>query len=95
MQPKHLPLVSQFDNRSSSTTKDAKLVNCYVDLTNKDRPRVIKRPGHDAGTLYEAGALQGLTTYLGVARLVVNNKFFKTSATSVAIDAGGLDVDFV
>jgi len=95
MEPKPIPLVTQLDNRSSSVSKDAKLVNCYADLTNKEKPRVIKRPGHNSGTLYEAGAIQGLTTYLGVARLVVNNKFFKTSSTSVAIDADGLDVDFV
>lgn len=90
----HVSLVPDMDNRSSSVSKDAKLVNGYADIIDKQKEYVVKRPGHDAGTLYEAGAIQGVTTYLDVPRLVVNNKFFYNSTTSLAVNTTGLRVDF-
>jgi len=93
-EPIHIPLVSQFENRSSSPDKDAKIVNGYAEKVG-DTAVVMKRPGYGTGDLYAAGAVQGITTYLGVSRVVIGNTFYKTPTTSAAIDAGGLDVDFV
>ena len=89
-----LPLVTPLENRTSSLAKDAKMVNAYAEPVDKTRVMMVKRPGHDAGTLYEAATVQGVVTYLGVARVVVNNKLYKTSSTSVALAADGLAVDF-
>lgn len=91
-----ISLVPQLENRSSDLTKDARMVNCYAEPVGKDRILAVKRPGYDSGVLYEAGTVQGVVTYLGVARMVVNNKFFTSPTTSkVLADAAGELVDFI
>ena len=90
-----LSLLTQFENRTSSVAKDAKLVNGYGEIESKDKVYTVKRPGYGSGVLYSAAAAQGMINYLDVVRVVVNNRFYKTSSTYVAIDAGGLRVDFV
>lgn len=91
-----ISMVTQFENRSSDTTKDAKMVNAYAEKINAQKVVAVKRPGLAAGTLYEAGAVQGVVTYLGVSRMVVNNKFYTSPTTSQNVtDAAGLRVDFV
>ncbi len=91
-----ISLTPQLENRSSSLLKDAKMVNCYVEPVGKDRVLAVTRPGFDAGVLYEAGDVQGVVTYLGVARMVVNNKFYySTTASWPVTDAAGEHVDFI
>lgn len=106
--PFQVPLITQFKNRSASVAKDAKVLNGFGEgmtleafqMRKKygtlpiETLSVIKRPGYGAGTLYEAGGTQGITSYLGVTMAVINNKFFTSSSTSIAISSGGLPVDF-
>ena len=96
MEPLHISLVPQLENRTSALTKDAKLVNAYAEEVEKGRVLMCKRPGYTVGTVYEAGqAVQGITTYLGVVRAVVNNKLYTGPATSQALAAGGELVEFI
>jgi len=89
------PLAFNLESRDATLTKDAKLVNAYAEKsTTTNTVRVIKRPGYGSGTLYEAGVGQGLVNYLGVVRVIVNNKFFKSPSVSVALDANDELVDF-
>ena len=74
--------------------KDAKMVNAYGETTKSGRVYAVKRPGIDEGTAYAVAAAQGLVTYLAVVRVVVNNKFYITSVSSVTIDADSELVDF-
>lgn len=90
-----IPVLTQFENRSSSLTKDAKLMNGYGDMDNPQKTFAVKRPGVTQDTVYVVAAAQGVHNYLNVLRVVVNNRFYKTATTYVAIDAGGLRVDFV
>jgi len=90
----HVPLLIQFENRSSSLDKDSKSINNYGEMESKEKALTIKRPGYGSGVLYEAATAQGVVNYLGVLRAVLNNKFYKTSATSVAVDTAGAVVDF-
>lgn len=57
-----LPLATTFLNRTSAVTKDAKIVNGYIEKYNEEHTAVVKRPGlsfHSAGL----GCGQGFYTY--------------------------------
>jgi len=44
-QPPRLPLVVVTSNRNESVTKDARLVNCYIEVTKEGELDIYKRPG--------------------------------------------------
>lgn len=89
-----VPLVYPLNNRDSTLDKDSKMLNTYVEKESDEIIRVIKRDGIDAGTLYEAGTAQGIVNYLGVIRVFVNNKFYKSPGVFVSVDTNGEQVDF-
>ena len=43
--PPRLPLVVVTSNRGDSVTKDARLVNCYIEITKEGEMDIYKRPG--------------------------------------------------
>lgn len=43
--PPRLPLLVETSNRASSTNVDAKLVNCYMEVSTQDQLYIYKRPG--------------------------------------------------
>lgn len=77
---KQIPLATDLHYRSSATTKDARLLNCYAEVDGRYR-RAIKRPGLDLRYSVSTGfatapldivgqALFSFTTAAGVETLV-------------------------
>ena len=61
--PKRLPLVVTPSNRDDSTTKDARLVNCYMERLETGETWVNKRPGLDEQSRPPAGNAAGRGVY--------------------------------
>src|SRR5580692_8990840 len=78
-QPKRWPLVTQPSNRSTSFTKDARLVNCYAEK-HEEGYQVEKRFGLGpvAWTL-APGLGQGIFKFFGITALASNNNFYTVS----------------
>lgn len=53
--PPRLPLVVITSNRDGTVTKDARLVNCYIEVSKEGELDIYKRPGLSAGPLVSAG----------------------------------------
>lgn len=53
--PPRLPLVVRTSNRNNSTDVDARLVNCYLEVSGEDEVFIYKRPGLDAAQLVADG----------------------------------------
>lgn len=77
--PKRLPLVAEPENRSDSTAKDARLVNCYAEKQKDGSYWLYKRPGLTLGDQPSGGAANGYGTYnwLGNVYTVFGNKLYK------------------
>lgn len=54
-QPPRLPLVVVTSNRNESVTKDARLVNCYIEVTKEGELDIYKRPGLLSASTVAAG----------------------------------------
>lgn len=87
--PTRVPLVLEPDNRDNTTNKDAKLVNCYVEMDKGGTMNLYRRPGQS-----QWGVL-GNTTGAGMGTYWWNNAVYSIKAgilyknlTQVAI---GLD----
>lgn len=53
--PPRLPLVVVTSNRNESVTKDARLVNCYIEITKEGELDIYKRPGLSVASVVAAG----------------------------------------
>jgi hypothetical protein len=88
------PLVIEPENRDDSTSKDAKLVNCYFEQINKESYWVIKRPG-TARYSQPAGAAKagaGMFNWLGDIYAIFDNKLYKngTAIAGTVDNTGGV-----
>ena len=75
--PPRIPLVVQASNRGSSVNKDAKLVNCFIEVDKDGELYIYKRPGM-AETGVSVGALAGRGTFQwqGSVYAVFGDKLF-------------------
>ena len=55
--PPRLPLVVVTSNRNESVTKDARLVNCYIEVTREGELDIYKRPGLEEADEVIAGKM--------------------------------------
>lgn len=92
--PKRLPLVITPENRSDSTAKDAKLINCYVEKQHDGEYWIFKRAGTLQSTQPSGGAATGYGMYnwLGDIYTIFGNKLYKnnTAITGTVNVAGGV-----
>ena len=77
--PKRLPLVIEPENRSDSTAKDARLVNCYVEKQRSGEVHVFKRAGTARSSQPTGGAAagRGMWNWLGDIYSVFGTKLYK------------------
>lgn len=86
--PPRLPLVVVASNRDGTVTKDARLVNCYIEVTKEGELDIYKRPGLTNYNELNAGAAgRGVYFWQGALYSIFGNKLFRNN-TEVA---SGLD----
>src|SRR5690606_14314202 len=86
--PPRLPLVVTTSNRGGSVDKDARLVNCYIEVTKEGELDIYKRPGLALASDEAAGlAGRGMYFWDGALYSVFGDKLFRNN-TEVA---NGLD----
>lgn len=87
--PKRLPLVITPENRADTTSKDARLVNCYMEKMPGDGQWIYKRAGTLRSSQPSGGTANGygMFNWLGDIYAVFGNKLYKNG---VAI-AGTVD----
>jgi hypothetical protein len=79
---------NQFQGRNSTTTKDQRLSNCYIETIERfnyqspGRVAIVKRPGIDAYTSQTIGEGRGLWEFNGSVWYVIGNILYKDSAAS-------------
>ena len=81
--PKRLPLVLEPENRDSTTAKDARLVNCYMESgPQKGDAHIFKRPGYGSSSQPSGGAANGYGVYnwLGDLYCIFGNTVYKNGA---------------
>lgn len=86
--PPRLPLVVTTSNRNESVTKDARLVNCYIEVTGENELHIYKRPGLSLADDVAPGlAGRGVYFWKGHVYSIFGDKLYK-SGTEVG---SGLD----
>ncbi len=87
-QPSRLPLVVVTSNRNESVTKDARLVNCYIEVSKEGELDIYKRPGLSSETVIAVGQLgRGAFFWKGDSYSIYGSTLYR-NGVSVAI---GLD----
>lgn len=90
--PKRLPLVVTPDNRDDSTSKDARLVNCYLEkgLSEGDY-HIYKRPGTlaQSNPPGASAAGQGSYNWQGDIYTIFGGTFYKNGISKGTVDATG------
>ena len=87
--PKRLPLVAAPGNRAEDTTKDGRLVNCYVEkLEDGSGYRVYKRPGTTRSSQPSGGAAtgRGVWNWSGNFYSLFGNTAYKGASSIGTID---------
>ena len=79
--PPRLPLVVQTGNRNGSVTKDARLVNCYVETDTAQQLWVIKRPGMAVAKTTVAAQGLGCYNWKGDVYAVFGGTLFKNGVS--------------
>jgi len=86
--PQRLPLVIEASNRSNDITKDARLVNCYVEVTTQNELYIYKRPGLTSAGLVELDATgRGAYFWQGDVYTIFGDTLYRNGASV----ATGLD----
>lgn len=76
--PPRLPLVVETSNRSGSTSFDARLVNCYVEVSNQEELYIYKRPGLAPFQITADGEIgRGLFHWKGALYSIFGNKLYR------------------
>lgn len=76
--PPRLPLVIVTSNRDGTVSKDARLVNCYIEVTKEGELDIYKRPGlSTAGVVSDGAAGRGLWFWQGALYSVFGDKLFR------------------
>lgn len=90
--PKTLPLVVRPENRGTTTTMDAKLVNCFVEKGEEEGEFfVLKRVGllHSSQPSGGAAAGEGLYNWLGDQYSIFGATFYKNGVSKGTVDSTG------
>jgi len=75
--PPRIPLIVQPANRGSTVNKDAKLVNCYIEVDKDGELFIYKRPGMaETGVAVGAAAGRGSFYWQGSVYAVFGNKLY-------------------
>jgi len=92
LEPQRLPLVVFPSNRGETTTKDARLVNGYVERVSEKDVWVYKRPGTAVYSTATAGAGSGIYNWLGNIYTIWGNTLYKDNVAIAGIvnTAGGV-----
>lgn len=86
--PPRLPLVVVTSNRDGTVSKDARLVNCYIEVTKEGELDIYKRPGIKEARVQAAGLEgRGLWYWDGALYSVFGDKLFRNNSEV----ASGLD----
>ena len=85
--PKRIPLVVVTSNRDSSTEKDARLLNGYVEKAQDGKVHVYKRPGYVAYSSVAAGTGRGIFYWQGAIYSVFGGTLYKGTVSKGAVDA--------
>lgn len=76
--PPRLPLVVVTSNRDGTVSKDARLVNCYIEVTKEGEMDIYKRPGlATAGVVADGEAGRGLWFWQGALYSVFGDKLYR------------------
>lgn len=76
--PPRLPLMVTASNRAGSTDKDARLVNCYLEMDDTGELWIYKRPGLGPSTLIsESAAGAGAYYWRGHVYTIFGNSFYR------------------
>lgn len=76
------PIASSIESRDGSLSKDAKLVNCFVDVEG-ETSFVVKRPGLRKSVASAAGAGLGMVSWEGNIYHATGLTFYQTSYASI------------
>lgn len=89
--PKRLPLVINPENRSDSTSKDAKLINGFMEKTQEGEYQLYSRPGTLLSSQPSGGAASGYGCYnwLGDLYSVFGTVLYKNNTNIGTVDATG------
>lgn len=90
--PTRVPLVLGPENRDTSTNKDAKLVNCYVELDKDGNLNLFRRPGMLQWAVLGATTGAGMGTYWwnnAVYSIKAGNLYKDTTQVATGIDTTG------
>lgn len=89
--PKRFPLVIQPENRDSTTAKDAKLINAYVEREEgQQEPNLYKRPGLLQTGVTQSGDGLGVFNWLGDIYAIFGSTMYKNGvALSGTLDTTG------
>ena len=82
------PIASSIESRDGSLAKDAKLVNCFVDVEG-ETSFVVKRPGLRKSVASAAGTGLGMVSWEGNMYHAVGSTFYQTSYASIPSGSGG------
>lgn len=76
--PPRLPLVIVTSNRDGTVTKDARLVNCYIEVTAEGELDIYKRPGLASASVVADGQVgRGLWFWQGALYSVFGDKLYR------------------
>ena len=84
--PQRIPLVVMPENRSTSTDKDAKLVNGYVEKTPTGEYWIYKRPGVVVSETL-SGTGRGAYNWNGLIYTVFGGTFYEGTTSKGAVDS--------
>jgi hypothetical protein len=86
--PPRLPLVVTTSNRNSSFTKDARLVNCYIETDESGELYIYNRPGYRALYPSVSAQAQGCTFWRGDFYHIIAGTIYKNGVSYFS----GLDI---
>lgn len=91
--PKRWPLVIEPENRDDNASKDAKLINCFMETRKRDDEAeqwIYKRPGLLIDSTHsESGNGYGLYNWLGDIYAIFGGTIFKNGTSIGSVDATG------
>lgn len=80
--PPRLPLVVTLGNRNRTTTKDARLINCYIEKDDQtDEIMLFGRPGLTVYSTSPPGVGQGMYNWQGDLYFILNGTLYKNGIT--------------
>jgi len=87
--PPRVPFIISPENRNNTTNKDAKLVNCYVEIDQDKNVHLFRRPGYKTWGVPPATDAAGMGAYWwnGAVYSIFAGKLYK----NLALVASGLD----